>query len=155
MNKPKKIGTAAETAVVRCLQTAGWPSAERRSLRGQLDAGDITGTPGVCWSVKGGDAAKFASDKQVADWLAEVEKQKTNAGAEAFVLVLQRKGVGLANAWRWWAIMPGWEYEALCSADNLGGGMGRWRFGDHGSIRMHLSQACALLGFAGYGSEGS
>lgn len=155
MNRSKDIGTKAESAVVRYLQTAGWPSAERRSLRGQLDAGDITGTPGICWSVKGGDAAKSASDNQVADWLGEVEKQHINAGADVFLLVLQRKGVGLANAGRWWAVLPGWQYESLCGVLHPYGtrDLGRWRFGDRGPLRMHLSQACTLLRFAGYGSE--
>jgi hypothetical protein len=154
---PRHIGTDTETAVVRHLQAAGWPSAERRSLRGQLDAGDITGTPGICWSVKGGQAAKAASDGQIEAWLAEAEKQKANAlGAIVFLLVVQRKGIGPANAGRWWAVMPGWQYESLCQRagavrpDELGG-LGRWCFGDRGPIRMHLTQACALLNYAGYG----
>ena len=56
VNKPKQIGTRAETAVARYLAANGFPHAERRTLRGREDAGDITGTPGVCWEVKGGEA---------------------------------------------------------------------------------------------------
>lgn len=155
--RPKEIGTAAETAVVRYLRTAGWPHAERRALRGIADAGDITGTPGVCWEVKGGAAAKLASDGQVQEWLDDTDKERVTAGAAVGVLVLQRKGIGTANAGRWWALMPGWQYEALCSAllPDIGGDLGRWRFGDRGPLRMHLSQACALLRYAGYGSEAS
>src|SRR5690606_4660297 len=52
--KPRDTGTRAETAVVRYRRDHGWPHAERRALRGNQDAGDITGTPGVCWSVKAG-----------------------------------------------------------------------------------------------------
>jgi hypothetical protein len=146
---PGAIGTAAETATVRWLCDNGWPSAERRRLRGAKDAGDITGTPGVCWSVKGGTAAKLASDGRVQEWLDEVDKQKAHAGADIAVLVLQRKGIGTANAGRWWALMPGWQYEVLARR-----GMQRevgWSFGDRGPLRMHLSQACALLRYAGYG----
>ena len=59
--RPKDIGTAAETAVVRFLRDNGFPLAERRALHGSTDRGDITGTPGLVWEVKGGDAAKTAS----------------------------------------------------------------------------------------------
>jgi hypothetical protein len=52
--------------------------------------------------------------------------------------------------------MPGWQYEALCASgartDGLGG-MGRWSYGDRGPLRIHLSQACPLLRYAGYGTE--
>lgn len=47
-NRPKAIGTAAETAVVRYLAAHGFPAAERRALHGATDLGDITGTPGLC-----------------------------------------------------------------------------------------------------------
>lgn len=156
--RPKDIGTAAETAVVRYLRGAGFPHAERRALRGNQDAGDITGTPGVCWEVKGGTAAKLASDAQVQDWLDDTSKEKAaaGAGADVAVLVLQRKGIGTANAGRWWALMPGWQYEALSGSgrrtDGLGG-LASWSFGDRGPLRMHLAQACALLRYAGYGTD--
>ena len=47
-NRPKAIGTAAETAVVRYLAAHGFPAAERRALHGATDLGDITGTPRSC-----------------------------------------------------------------------------------------------------------
>src|SRR5690606_36637180 len=92
--RPRDIGTAAETAVVRYLRDHGFPHAERRTLRGSQDAGDITGIPGVCWSVKGGQAAKDASDGLVEDWLSELERQRSRAKASYGVLVLQRRGYG-------------------------------------------------------------
>ena len=48
-NRPKAIGTAAETAVVRYLAAHGFPAAERRALHGATDLGDITGTPQIVW----------------------------------------------------------------------------------------------------------
>ena len=145
--RPRDIGTAAETAVVRYRRHNGFPQAERRALRGAQDAGDITGTPGVCWEIKGGAVAKLASDGQVQDWLDETDKERSAAGADVGVLVLQRRGIGVANTGRWWALMSGWQYEKLCCPD------GRWCFGDREPLRMHLSQACALLRHAGYGTE--
>ena len=150
--RPQDIGRAAENAVVAYLVDNGWSSAERRRLRGRNDAGDITGTPGVCWEVKGGAAAKLASDGQVEEWLDEAEKERVAAGADVGVLVLQRKGIGTANTGRWWAILPGFSYEMLTGArDDHAPGM--WSFGDRGPLRMHLSQVCALLRYAGYGSQ--
>lgn len=102
--RPKDIGTMAETAVVRALRNLGFPHAERRALAGAYDLGDITGTPGLVWEVKGGNAAKTASDGQVEKWLDETERERINAGADYGILVVQRAGIGAANADRWWAI---------------------------------------------------
>jgi hypothetical protein len=146
--RPRDIGTATESAVVRYLRTAGFPHAERRALRGALDAGDITGTPGVVWECKGGMAAKTASDGLTQLWLDETMRQVANAGADVGILVVQRAGIGELNAGRWWAVMPGWQYKLLAVEP----GTGHIGFNDSGPIRMHLSQACALLVYAGYGS---
>jgi hypothetical protein len=138
MNKPKAIGTKAETWVARHLAANGFPHAERRTLKGRLDEGDITGCLGVVIEVKGGKAANEASDKQVADWMAETETERINARANVGVLVLQRKGVGGPNAGRWWAYM---------SAKT-------WVFGAAGHdfpVRMLLTDAVHLLRKAGYG----
>lgn len=155
--RPRDIGTHTEAAVVRFMRTAGFPHCERRALRGILDAGDITGVPGLAVSVKGGEQAKNASDGLVQTWLDELMAQVANAGADVGVLVIQRRGIGEANAGRWWAIMPGWQYEWLCELPVVRAGRDRdreWlRFGDRGPIRMHLAQACALLVYAGYGAR--
>jgi hypothetical protein len=156
LNKPKIIGTRAETAVVRFMRSAGFPQAERRALRGTLDAGDVTGCPGLAVSIKGGQQAKAASDGLIATWLGELMTQVANAGADVGLLVVARAGIGEANAGRWWAVMPGWQYEQLCNPVNrvtAAGAIGRWCFGDRGPIRQHLTQACALLVYAGYGSR--
>jgi hypothetical protein len=144
--RPRDIGTHTESAVVRYLAVNGFDNAERRSLRGSLDAGDITGTPGVAWSIKGGVAAKTASDGQVDRWLTELERQRTNAAATIAVLVLQRAGIGEANAGRWWAVVQ------VCS---LGLGHDDPALPcPHGRFpaRLHLADACTLLRAAGYGT---
>lgn len=105
--RSKDIGTAGESSVVRYLQTNGFPHAERRALRSRYDCGDITGTPGLVWEVKAGDAARNASDGQVDRWLAETETERVNARADIGILVVVRKGIGEKNAGRWWAILRG------------------------------------------------
>lgn len=133
--RPKDIGTAGETAVVRALRELGFPYAERRALAGARDLGDITGTPGIVWEVKAGNAAKTASDGQVAKWLDETERERINAGAQYGVLVLARSGIGAANASRWWAIV---------------------RFGYGGKpivMRTTLADRCHILYEDGFGGD--
>lgn len=147
--RPRDIGTDAERAVVRWLQAHGWPHAERRALRGAQDAGDITGTPGICWEVKA--RKRPISDTDVAAWLAETETEAAAADAEIGVLVVRRPGVG--DPGRWWAWLHIGQVARL--ADQA---MGRARqtadglVGDH-PVCMHLAAAVALLHAAGYGSE--
>lgn len=52
MSASKQKGTAAETAVARWLQTHGFLYAERRTMTGNRDRGDISGIPGVVIEVK-------------------------------------------------------------------------------------------------------
>ena len=141
VNRPKAIGTATETAVVKALRRHGFPHAERRALAGTLDQGDVTGCPGIVFEVKGGTAAKTASDGLVVEWLAETERERVNAGAEVGVLVLQRAGIGPANADRWWAVlqMPVRTIEGRAT--------GEWV-----PCRMTLADACRVLRLWGYGS---
>lgn len=146
--RPKDIGTATETAVVHYLRGAGFPHAERRSLNGANDLGDITGTPGLCWEVKGGDAARRASDGQVTTWLVETEVERSNAGADIGILVLQRRGIGPTNAGRWWAIIPAWRLTGFANPSTA------WAATclNH-PVRLHLSDLCASLRHVGYGTE--
>lgn len=110
--RPKDIGTSGETAVVKFLQSSGFPYAERRALHGSLDLGDITGTPGLVWEVKAGEAAMTASDNQLIAWLQETEREVANAKAAIGTLVVQRRR---KNPRDWWAITesvtgtPQWE----------------------------------------------
>lgn len=144
--RPRDIGTAAESAVVRYLRTAGHPHAERRSLRGAHDAGDITGCPGICWEIKGGDAARRASDLDITRWMAELDAETFNARAQVGVLVVQRAGVGPANAGRWWAYMTAAQLTALAveTPTPIRGCAGF-------PVRMLLADAVVLLRAAGYG----
>lgn len=114
MSRPKDIGTAAETAVVRWLRNNGWPQAERRALRGTDDAGDITGTIGLAWEIKAGQAAHTASDQQIEQWMRETETERENAGAEFGFLILRRKGKG--DPGQWWAWVWLADLMAIASA---------------------------------------
>lgn len=137
---PRDIGTAAETAVVRYLRTAGWPHAERRALRGHADAGDITGTPGLAWSIKAGAYARYPSDRQITEWLDELDTQRAHAGADHGILITRRYNV--ADPARWWA------WARVSSLATLVGGA--WPA--EGWATTHLGQAVTVLHAAGYGT---
>ncbi|MEV4179901.1 hypothetical protein AB0J28_00460 [Streptosporangium canum] len=139
MARPKDIGTAAETAVVRALRDLGWPHAERRALAGTYDLGDITGCPGIVWEVKGGQQTRQPSDEQITDWMAETEQERVNARADFGVLVLQRHGVGPSNAHRWWAYLRAQQVMTVHPA------------GPDFPVRVLLTDACTLLRGIGYG----
>lgn len=143
---PRNIGTAAESAVVRTLCAHGFPNAERRALHGSTDLGDITGIPGVVIEVKAGNAARIASDGQVERWLAETERERRSAKADIGVLVLQRAGVGAANAHRWWAVVNTHVVGAMHCGGRCGALPPR-------AVRLHLGDLLHILAAAGYGTS--
>jgi len=137
-NRPKAIGTQAESALVRYARANGFPNAERLVLHGAADQGDVR----LCgrfddWGqydtiiveVKAGHAAEQASDAQIERWLAETERERVNAGAQEALLVTKRKGHGKPNGW--------WVH---------------WHNGYH-PCRARLDDVLAMLRADGYGTE--
>lgn len=147
VNKSKNVGTAAETAIVRAVRTRGFPGADRLTLTGNKDRGDIGLCPGVVLEVKAGEAARRASDQQVAKWLLETETERKNAGADIALLVTARPGIGLPNAHRWACHMWTSTFLRLIEADHL------TVPNPHAPIRMTLDSALVLLRARGYGNQ--
>lgn len=153
-NKPKAIGTAGETAVVRYLVANGFGGAERTALHGSADEGDITGTPGLGWEVKAGHVAEAATDGSVATWLAEAECERRNRGADVCVLITKRKGRGAQRAGEWWAWLPGWAFYNLAAAAFSTGRLYLPSLTPGSNlppIRCTLAEVVTMLRRAGYG----
>ena len=102
MSASKRKGTAAETAIVRCLVEAGWPHAERRALIGAHDKGDVAGIPGVVIE------AKNCSRDELPAWLREAETERANAGAD--LGVVWHKIRGTTDPRRWPVTMTGEQF---------------------------------------------
>lgn len=106
MSKSKQVGTAAETAVKNAFIAAGFGDCRRVVLAGSKDEGDlfVTAPSGtvLCVEVKAGRAAETASTAQVAEWLAETERERMHSGADLGVLVRKRAGYGASRAGQWW-----------------------------------------------------
>lgn len=146
VNKPKQIGTAAETAVTRYARTNGFPLAERRALAGTADLGDILLAPGVIIEVKAGKAAERASDARILNWLAETERERHNAKADVAVLVTKRAGVGHTNAHNWWAHFHLHDLARLRDYPTT------VPTADQAAVRMTLASALTQLRAGGYGT---
>lgn len=88
MSKERAKGTSFETFVVNYLKQF-YPQAERRTLHGIYDKGDITGTDSrLVWECKNQKTLNFST------WLHEAETERVNADAELGIVVSKRKGYG-------------------------------------------------------------
>lgn len=107
VNRPKAIGTAAETAVRNYLLSLGYTTNQvrRNVLTGSQDQGDIhlvlNDELQLVIEVKGGAAAKTASHNQLLEWWKETVAEVDNAKAPRGVLVTQKAGAGPANVGKW------------------------------------------------------
>ena len=105
MSKSKQKGTSWETEIVRCLNAFGWGAAERRTLSGALDKGDINMHPDVVIEAKSHGTLKLA------EWVAEAEVEKNNANATVGVVWAKRRGKASANDG--YVIMTGTQFMSL------------------------------------------
>lgn len=125
VNRPKRIGTAAETAVVKVLREY-FPEADRRAMRGRFDPGDVINTGVFVFEVKGGEAAKNNSgnrevqEAKLIRWMAQTEVERQNVGGRFGVLVTQRAGYGEANAGKWWAWVRADQHAEILNSHYVG-----------------------------------
>lgn len=112
VNRPKILGTAAETAVVSWLIDNGHPYAERRGLQGAKDKGDVTGIPGICIEVKVAGKRGLL----LGSWLRETEVERVNANAVYGLLVAKPTGLGPKRTGKWLAAMYHDQWAMLVAA---------------------------------------
>lgn len=110
MSRSKDKGTWAETAVTEYASHSGFPYADRLTLKGSKDRGDVGWCPGIICEVK--------NDKSfdLGGWLRETAVEKGNAGAEHAFLVVKPEGVGRTRVGQWWSVMYARDWEALHQA---------------------------------------
>ncbi len=135
MNRPKQIGTAAETEVVRSLKQVRNVPAQRVALAGTHDLGDVwawpldTGGARVVFEVKAGQQTKAPSWRQIDYWYAEAMREAARVpGCELAVLVTKRHGSGNADDWCAYVLLA--DYVRL-TADY---GPNRGLLADHGIV---------------------
>lgn len=108
VNRPRARGTLAETAVVDYLKVHGWPYAERRTLSGSQDRGDVSGCIGLAIEVKYANAGM-----KLGPWLLETGVERLNAGADHGILVVKPLGLGTRSVGSWYAVMIGQDFSLL------------------------------------------
>lgn len=113
MSKSKAKGTSWETEIVNYLNDTYWPHAERRTLSGIHDKGDINLHPQVVVEAKNHGTLKLAQ------WLVEAEKERLNAGADVGVVWAKRRGK--ASAGDAYVVMTGEQFIELLKRSGLGG----------------------------------
>ena len=108
-NRPKAIGTAAESAIRKAMRARGI-NAERTALHGTQDLGDLHAyiRAGLLLVVeaKGGKVADPLPWARRAAWLAEADREAGRAAERSLdpvqavpLLVTKRKGSGQADDW--------------------------------------------------------
>ena len=107
MSRNRAKGTLAETALVKYLESHGFPHAERRALHGTEDKGDITGTVGLAWEVKN------HKEYNIPGWIREIAIEKKNAKADFGILVVKPNRVGVDAVNQWWAVLTIEDVVAL------------------------------------------
>lgn len=96
-NPSKRKGTAGEVAVVEYLRQF-FPRAERRTLHGNKDCGDVAGIDAVCIEVK--NEARF----DLAGWIKELEVEIGHSGADVGAVIAKKRGT--TNVGDWYAVLP-------------------------------------------------
>lgn len=147
VNKPKNIGTKAETAVLKRVKRY-FPRADRAALHGTRDIGDLLNTGAFCFEVKGGDAARTATlsstSRDIDRWYEEAVREARWAGARFPVLVVQRRGVNYPDAGRWWAIVSAADFAHI---------MGAPGHENPSLIRLELDDLLGIIGDQGYAED--
>ena len=106
-NPSKRKGTDAESAVRTAAEAAGLP-AVRVALAGSGEQGDVWVFPEgngakVCIEVKAGEQAANPSWGQIDRWFREAEAEAARTpNCDVAVLVIRRKGSGMAGDWFAW-----------------------------------------------------
>lgn len=114
-NPSKRKGTEAETAVTLAMRSTHWPSAERRTLSGSQDKGDInTGNSRLVIEVKADKALEYPR------YLRETEIERVNAGADLGVCVIKPPGLGQRRVGYWWMLMSDATWHQLHDVPSKG-----------------------------------
>lgn len=91
-------------------QVSGFPQADRLTLRGNKDRGDVGLCPGVIAEVKN-DASM-----DISGWLRETETERGHARAVVGFLVIKPPGIGKTRVHMWWSVMYQGQWDDLRSA---------------------------------------
>ena len=142
----RRRGITAERDLVRWLRANGWPQAERSVVTGyrntnreRRDTGDITGTPGITWSLKN------HAVERITQWWDEL--QAMDGPNTIRLLVVKRRGHANPGLWWCWLTLT----ELINLIPNTTGCAEPINI--HGLVRAQLNVIAPVLHLAGYGQS--
>lgn len=89
-NPPKKKGTAFESLIRDYLKVSGFPNAERLSLTGALDRGDLTGVSPL-WTLECKSYKNLTDGIRIG--MADLDREQANANTPFGALIVKRPRV--------------------------------------------------------------
>lgn len=140
-NRPKEIGTWGETAALKQIRPY-FPAAERLSLKGAADEGDIGHCGDFIFEVKAGKQTKQVGDVLLAKWMTEAIEEAGRRSVGFGALIVQRHGFGAPRARRWWVYVTGGDLAEIMG--------GAWMPARFTPVRMELGDFLDLLADQGY-----
>ena len=87
-NRSKATGTRFESSIVTYLKDNGWPHADRLTLSGAQDRGDIRLGDGLAVVIE----AKAHKSYTIPEWLREAERERVNASADIGAVWMKLNG---------------------------------------------------------------
>ena len=151
MSRQRAKGTTAETAVLRHVHANGFPWAHRLALSGNADQGDIALLPGNLLILEVKNHATAATGQpgaaQLADWMAQTETERVNAGADHAALVVKRKGT--TDAGKWWTYVTAGTFATLLGVPDGPAALHE----PDAPLCLSLASLLPVLRRAGYGSD--
>lgn len=115
VNRAKAKGTAAETAVAGYLTGKLGVPVDRMPLYGAGDRGDLRGVIGWALEVKAARSPDYGA------WLAEVERERVNAGAQWGAVIHKPHGLGVERIGRWRVVMTLDQWTDLLGCATVNG----------------------------------
>jgi hypothetical protein len=110
VNKPKRKGTAWESAVRDYLIATGFTDAHRVALKGVNDEGDVMFRIGRLGEVKCVYECKNEKGIDLAAAVNEAEHEALNTDADYFAAIIKRRNHSTNAAY---VVLPMWHYVAI------------------------------------------
>lgn len=103
-NRMKSMGTSHETAIKDWLRRNGWPYAERKTLAGAADEGDLRLSERVPFVIEAKTAKSTTDKATLGTFVKELEAEVVNSDAESGAIILKKRGT--TDVGQYYAIMP-------------------------------------------------
>lgn len=110
-NQMKSLGTSHETAIKNWLRQNGWPYADRRTLSGANDEGDLRLSERVPFTIEA-KTSKATTDKaSLGAFMKELVAEVENSNSESGAVILKKRGT--TDVGEYYAILPVWMLNVL------------------------------------------